>query len=75
MLNKRHTFVLVAALLTAVGAVLAQGSARHPMTLDDLARLAEVRDPQCSPDGRAVAYVVSTIDVKEDKSTSHIWQV
>jgi dipeptidyl aminopeptidase/acylaminoacyl peptidase len=75
MLNKRHTFVLVAAILTAVGAVVAQGSARHPMTLDDLARLAEVRDPQCSPDGRAVAYVVSTIDVKEDKSTSHIWQV
>jgi dipeptidyl aminopeptidase/acylaminoacyl peptidase len=46
---------------------------RHPMKLDDLARLREVRDPQISPDGQWVAYVVSTIDAKEDKATSHIW--
>ncbi len=50
-------------------------TARHPLRLDDLARLHEVRDPQCSPDGKAVAYVVSTIDPKEDKSSSHIWMV
>ena len=54
---------------------LAQTAARHPLTLDDIGRLAEVRDPQCSTDGRSVAYVVSTIDTKEDKSTSHIWMV
>src|SRR5262249_39846460 len=35
----------------------------------------EVRDPQVSPDGKWVAYVVSSIDVKEDKSNSHIWMV
>src|SRR5207248_10421539 len=37
--------------------------------------MADVRDPQCSPDGQQVAYVVSTTDVKEDKSNSHIWMV
>ncbi|MFZ4794796.1 MAG: S9 family peptidase [Blastocatellia bacterium] len=50
-------------------------SARRPLKLDDLARLREVRDPQCSPDGKSVAYVVSTIDPKEDKSNSHVWVV
>ena len=49
--------------------------ARRPLTLDDLARLRDVRDPQCSPDGQWVAYVVSAVDVKEDKNTSHIWMV
>ena len=33
----------------------------------------EVRDPQCSPDGKWVAYAVSQIDVKEDRSDGHIW--
>src|SRR2546425_2204811 len=56
-------------------ALLAQQPARHPMTLDDIQRLADVRDPQCSPDGQTVAYVVSAVDVKEDKSNSHIWMI
>jgi dipeptidyl aminopeptidase/acylaminoacyl peptidase len=49
--------------------------ARRPLKLDDIARLREVRDPQISPDGQWVAYVVSTVDVKEDKTESHIWMV
>jgi dipeptidyl aminopeptidase/acylaminoacyl peptidase len=48
-------------------------TARRPLTLDDISHFREVRDPQLSPDGQWVAYVVSTIDEKEDKSISHIW--
>ena len=55
-------------------ALIAQ-PAKLPMTLDDIQRMADVRDPQCSPDGQSVAYVVSRVDVKEDKSNSHIWMV
>ena len=65
-------FVFAAASATVL---LAQPPAKHPMTLDDIQRMADVRDPQCSPDGTVVAYVVSRIDVKEDKSNSHIWMV
>src|SRR3984893_12956617 len=60
-------------LLSAV-ALWAQ-PARRPLKLDDLAKLREVRDPQCSPDGQWVAYTVSTIDAKEDKSTRHVWMI
>lgn len=49
--------------------------ARRPLNLDDLAKLREVRDPQCSPDGQWVAYTVSTIDAKEDKSSGHVWMI
>ena len=55
-------------------AVLADGP-RRPIALDDVYRLREVRDPQCSPDGRFVAYVVSAADIKEDKNISHVWMV
>jgi len=61
-------------ILVATTTLLAQ-TAKRPLKLDDLPRLREVRDPQCSPDGREVAYVVSAIDVKEDKSSAHIWLV
>lgn len=63
-------------LFAALSAVfLCAQPARRPFKLDDLARLREVRDPQCSPDGQWVAYTVSTIDAKEDKSSGHVWMI
>src|SRR5580700_1414345 len=50
-------------------------AAKRPFSLDELAKLREVRDPQCSPDGQWVAYTVSTIDAKEDKSGGHVWMI
>src|SRR5258708_6368691 len=48
---------------------------QHPLKLADVARLREVRDPQLSPDGQWIAYVVAAVDVKEDKTNSHIWMI
>jgi dipeptidyl aminopeptidase/acylaminoacyl peptidase len=62
-------------LLGLVSVSLWAQPARHPFNLDDLPRLREVRDPQCSPDGRWVAYTVSSVDVKEDKTHSHVWMI
>jgi dipeptidyl aminopeptidase/acylaminoacyl peptidase len=67
MTKLRFLFVLLIATC-----VFAQ-SAKRPLKLDDLARIREVRDPQISPDGQSVAYVVGTTDAKEDKQSSHIW--
>lgn len=64
-----RTLLIILALTTALMAQVA----KRPLHLDDLPRLREVRDPQLSPDGQWVAYVVAGIDVKEDKSISHIW--
>src|SRR6266853_6477833 len=60
---------------TSAGIASAQGGKR-PLSLDDLGKIKEVRDPQCAPDGKTVAFVVSQIDVKEDKPGSgHVWTV
>src|SRR5512133_1293916 len=67
----RHR-IAVLSVLILVAASFAQ-TAKRPIKLDDLARLREVRDPQISPDGQWIAYVVGTTDAKEDKQNSHLW--
>lgn len=74
-MNAKRLSLILALLLVGTNLTTAQQSARRPLKLDDFARVQEVRDPQVSPDGQWVAYVVSTIDVKEDKSNAHIWMV
>ncbi len=73
MFLKRLSPVLL--LILCITILLPGQSARRPFKLDDLARLRDVRDPQISPDGQWVAYVVATIDTKEDKSNTHLWMV
>jgi dipeptidyl aminopeptidase/acylaminoacyl peptidase len=73
-MSRKRLFSILLVTLALAGALLAQAT-RHPLKLDDIARLRDVRDPQVSPDGQWVAYVVSTTDTKEDKSNSHIWMV
>jgi dipeptidyl aminopeptidase/acylaminoacyl peptidase len=43
------------------------------LTVDDYFRIKDVEDAQISPDGKWVAYVVTTHDVKEDKDEKRIW--
>jgi len=73
MRNAKPLLTLLAVLITTT--ILPAQSARRPLKLDDLARLRDVRDPQISPDGQWIAYVVSTVEVKDDKSVTHIWMV
>ena len=73
MTTKKLVCVLT---LTFALSVTAFGqTAKHKLTLDDVFKFREVRDPQLSPDGQTVAYVVSTTDMKEDKSTSHVYAI
>lgn len=60
------TACLATALLAPAAATMATESGRHAVTAANLLALAEVRDPQISPDGEWVAYTVATIDLDED---------
>ena len=73
MFKLRYSFIAAAVLASSIG--LVAQSARHPLTIDDIQAMADVGDPQCSPDGQSVAYTVSRIDVKEDKRNTHIWTI
>ncbi len=64
-------FAVLVSALTAVAAIAQP--AKRPISLDDLARIKTVGDPQRSPDGEWVAYTVSTVDVEKDKRNTHVW--
>jgi len=49
--------------------------AKRPLKPADLYRLPSVSDPQISPDGKWVAYTLSTIDSVKDKHISSIWMI
>jgi dipeptidyl aminopeptidase/acylaminoacyl peptidase len=58
----------------AAGTPVAPGaSEKRLVTLDDLAALREVSDPQISPDGTWVVYSVETVDVKRDRHDSDLY--
>jgi dipeptidyl aminopeptidase/acylaminoacyl peptidase len=48
---------------------------RRTLTADDFYAVQDVTDPQVSPDGNWVAYVVSTNDREADEARSAIWMV
>ncbi len=47
----------------------------RPMTPRDLTRIRFLSDPQISPDGRTVAFVVTTLSEEKDEYLSNIWLV
>src|SRR3954453_20397833 len=47
----------------------------RPLTIEDLYRIPAVSDPALSPDGSAVAYVLTLPDREEDSYRSQVWTV
>lgn len=70
---------IAAGLLLSFGAAqapAAEASAAHrTLTPDDLYRVQDVSDPQVSPDGLWVAYVVTSNEREPDQARSAIWMV
>lgn len=68
----------VAAVVFAVVLPFARAAAEEaprPFSSADLLAVREVSDPQVSPDGAWVAYVVGVSDLEEDRATSDLWMV
>ena len=53
----------------------AAAPAPHPMALNDLFRFQTVGNPEISPDGKWIAYTVSTVNTTADKRTTDVWMV
>ncbi len=70
-MERSAILLVVLLLLAAPAAVYAEG--KRPMTIDDLFRFKRVSDPQISPDGKLVVYVVGTVDLDGNKSFSTLW--
>jgi dipeptidyl aminopeptidase/acylaminoacyl peptidase len=49
--------------------------APRPIRVDDVFEIRDVLDPQITDDGQWVAYTISTMSLKEDKTETRIWMV
>ena len=68
-------FLLSLCFLICTGPLFAQAPAKRPLTADDVYRMKEVGDPQVSPDGKWIAYTVTSLDREADKLRTVIWMV
>ncbi|MEP7132559.1 MAG: S9 family peptidase, partial [Acidobacteriota bacterium] len=65
---------VVASLAFLTGAS-AFAQAARPMTEKDFLAFRWVADPRISPDGQSVAYVLVTVNEKEDRYDTSLWVV
>src|SRR5215471_21570334 len=63
--------VLVALLLLVPAPVLAQ--AKRAMTVEDMFKFKRVSDPQISPDGKHVVYVIGVPDLEKNTIPASLW--
>ena len=72
-------FVMVAATAAAAPATAVapagqrRATTHHPLGIDDVVGAVRVAAPDLSPDGRWVAYTVTTTDLAKGKRVSHVW--
>ncbi|HEY5658712.1 MAG TPA: S9 family peptidase [Myxococcota bacterium] len=73
MLLEKAARLLLATALASPLAAFAEAEARRALEIADLDALRRVSDPQISPDGRWVAYTVTSVDTAADAHTSDLW--
>src|SRR5713226_258019 len=70
---KRFTALLSLSLSVLLITTLAQQ--KRAMTPEDILAIKNVSDAQVSPDGKWVAYVVTSVDMKENANDADLWLV
>ncbi len=68
---------LIAFVLAGSGSAPAQAQvpAGPRFTVEEMLKLRRVSDPQLSPDGRHVAYVVTDVSLEKNSRVNHLWLV
>src|SRR5512141_1288480 len=73
-MRSRRTRALVVGLgLIVAAAAAVSGETRRPITEKDLRQFRWIADPQISPDGSRVAFVLVSVDEKEDHYDTSLW--
>jgi dipeptidyl aminopeptidase/acylaminoacyl peptidase len=70
---RRNAFATL--LLGALPALAAAAPAPHPFTVQDLVAMQRISEPQASPRGDQVAFVLRTTDLAANKGRTDLWKV
>ncbi len=60
-------------LLSFAATVSTSAQERHPLTIGDMGTMKRIASPALSPDGKWVAYTLTTPNVQENKNSSDLW--
>jgi dipeptidyl aminopeptidase/acylaminoacyl peptidase len=71
-MRRLASFVFI---LSLAGTISSAQTSKRSITLDDMAKIKSVGDPQVSPEGKWVAYTVGTVDVEKDRRDTDLWMV
>src|SRR6266567_3055072 len=66
---------MLAFLIFAVAGAGSGAEPKRPLEFDDLLRVQRLDDPQVSPDGKSIAYVITRADKGENRTDSDVWLV
>src|SRR5437773_4247787 len=69
---KRTSFLLVVFFSFSIGCFAQQ---KRTMTFEDVLAIKSVSDAQVSPDGKWIAYFVTSVDMKENANDADVWLV
>src|SRR5713101_6490651 len=64
-------YLLVGLMLLTPAAAVAEG--KRPLTIEDMFKFKRVSDPQISPDGKHVVYVVGVPDLEKNSIPASLW--
>jgi dipeptidyl aminopeptidase/acylaminoacyl peptidase len=75
MHKHRRVFFLILVWVCAIStAAFAQaGSAKRPMTFEDMMQMKRLGETAVSPDGKWLAYSVTTVDLEKNTKTPELW--
>ena len=69
----RNTLTFLMLLLAAVATVA--GAESHPFSIHDMVAMERIGDPQVSPDGRQIVFVLRTTDLEANRGRTDLWLV
>jgi dipeptidyl aminopeptidase/acylaminoacyl peptidase len=67
--------LLLSSLSVTASPAASPETAKHPIAFDDLIKMHRVGEPQISPDGKWVAYTLTTPDMDANRNASNLWLV
>ncbi len=70
-----RAFAVISLLISLAASPFVRAQSKRPIVPDDIYRTQQVGNPQCSPDGKWIAYTVTVVDREADKRRTSIWMV
>jgi dipeptidyl aminopeptidase/acylaminoacyl peptidase len=72
-MHKHFSVFFLVLALAGSGPAMAQSATRRPMTFEDMMQMKRLGETAVSPDGKWLAYSVTTVDLEKNTKTPELW--